>query len=208
MRQSGKIVSKMTSLTGFLTGLSVGVYCLGICLPIFIPILLSKKRKTKESFWLILEFSLGRLLGYLLFGFIVGYLGVAIQSSVVHQIIRLSTALMGLFMLGYSLGLVGWWGHKACRTFFHQVKTPLFLGFLTGLNVCPPFLASLTYVFNLKSALLGAFYFLFFFLGTSVYIVPLALLGVFSKQTIFQKIARISGILVGIYFLLSGLNAL
>ena len=145
----------MTIIPGFLTGLSVGVYCLGICLPIFIPILLAEKRKTKESFWLILEFSLGRLLGYLLFGFIVGYLGMVVQSRMIHQIVRLSTSLMGVLMIGYSLGLTSWWGHKACKTFFHKLKIPILLGFLTGINVCPPFLASLTYVFNLQSVLLG-----------------------------------------------------
>ena len=196
----------MTILPGFLTGLSVGVYCLGICLPIFIPVLLAEKRKTKESFLLILEFSLGRFLGYLLFGFIVGWLGVVVQSKIIHQIVRLSTSLMGVLMIGYSLGLTSFWGHKKCKAVFHKLKIPILLGFLTGINVCPPFLASLTYVFNLQSVLLGVLYFLFFFLGTSIYIVPLAFLGVFSQQTIFQKIARISGILVGTYFLILGLG--
>ena len=196
----------MSIFTGFFTGLSVGVYCLGICLPIFVPVLLSQKRKTKESFWLVLEFSLGRLLGYLLFGFLVGYLGVVIKSNIIHQIARISTAMMGFLMLGYSLRLTFFLGHKTCKVFSQKVKIPILLGFLTGINVCPPFLASLTYVFNLKSALSGMLYFLFFFLGTSVYIVPLAFLGVFSQQTIFQKIARVAGIFVGGYFLVSGLT--
>ena len=196
----------MTIVSGFLAGLSVGVYCLGICLPIFVPVLLAEKRKTKESFWLIIEFSIGRLLGYLLFGLIVGYLGVVLQSKIIHQIVRLSTSLMGVLMIGYSLGLISWWGHKACKRFFHRAKIPILLGFLTGINVCPPFLASLTYVFNLQSVLLGVLYFLFFFLGTSIYIVPLAFLGVFSQQTIFQKIARVSGVFVGAYFVYSALR--
>jgi len=196
----------MTIIPGFLTGLSVGIYCLGICLPIFVPILLSQERKTKESFWLVLEFSAGRLLGYLTFGFLVGWLGVVIESKIVHQIAQLSTALMGVLMLGYSLGLTALWRYQACRTFFQKVRIPILLGFLTGLNVCPPFLASLGFVFNLKSILLGVLYFLFFFLGTSVYIVPLAFLGIFSQQPFFQKIARISGVLVGGYFLISGLT--
>lgn len=196
----------MTVFAGFLTGLSVGIYCLGICLPIFVPILLSEKRKIKQSFWLILEFSAGRILGYLLFGFLVGYLGVAIQGRTAHQIARFSTSLMGFLILGYSLGLTGLWRYPACKAIFPKVKIPIVLGFLTGINICPPFLASLSYVFNLKSALLGMLYFLFFFFGTSVYIVPLAFLGIFSQQPIFQKIARISGIFVGGYFLISGLT--
>ncbi|MBL7159857.1 sulfite exporter TauE/SafE family protein [Candidatus Microgenomates bacterium] len=194
-------------ISGFLTGLSVGIYCLGSCLPIFIPILLGQKRDVKKSFWLVLQFSFGRLLGYIFFGFMAGFLGLLIRSQLVHHLIGFSTFLLGLLMIGYSLGLVRW-GAKVCGRNFLWVKVPFLLGFLTGVGPCPPFLASLGYVFNLKSILLGMGYFLFFFLGTSVYIVPLAFLGFFTRKTIFQKIARASGVLVGIYFLISGLRVL
>lgn len=197
----------MVVFSGFLTGLSVGIYCLGICLPIFVPLLLAQKRKTKESFWLVLEFSFGRLLGYILFGFIIGYLGVVIESLLVHKIAVFTTLFLGLLMIGYSLGLIHW-GVKVCQRSFIWLKIPFLLGFLTGASPCPPFLASLGYVFNLQSILLGVVYFLFFFFGTSLYIVPLAFLGFFSRETKLQKIARISGILVGIYFLISGLRFL
>jgi len=194
-------------ISGFLTGLSVGVYCLSLCLPVFIPILLGKKRDTKKNFWLVLQFSFGRLLGYIFFGFITGFLGLAIQNRLAHQLASYSTSLLGLLMIGYSLGLLHW-GVKVCGKNFIWVKIPFLLGFLTGASPCPPFLASLGYIFNLKSILFGVAYFLFFFLGTSVYIVPLAFLGFLSKKTIFQKIARVSGVLVGIYFLISGLRIL
>ena len=194
-------------ISGFLTGLSVGIYCLSLCLPVFIPILLGKERNTKKNFWLVLQFSFGRLLGYIFFGFITGFLGLAIQNRLAHQLASYSTSLLGLLMIGYSLGLLHW-GAKVCGKNFIWVKIPFLLGFLTGVGPCPPFLASLGYVFNLKSILLGMGYFLFFFLGTSVYIVPLAFLGFFTRKTIFQKIARASGVLVGIYFLISGLRVL
>lgn len=197
----------MVIISGFLTGLSVGIYCLGICLPVFVPIILGQKREPKESFWLVLEFSLGRLLGYVLFGFIVGYLGVVIESLLVHRVIGLATLLLGLLMIGYSLGLF-YWGAKVCAKSFIWIKIPFLLGFLTGVSPCPPFLTSLGYVFNLQSILLGMAYFLFFFLGTSVYIAPLAFLGLFSRETKLQKIARVSGIFVGIYFFISGLKVL
>lgn len=197
----------MVLISGFLTGLSVGVYCLGICLPIFIPILLGQKRETKEIFWLVIQFSFGRLLGYIFFGFLIGYLGIAIESKIVHQIVGLTTLLLGFLMIGYSMGLVRW-GVKVCQRGFLWMKIPFILGFLTGASPCPPFLVSLGYVFNLKNILLAISYFLFFFLGTSVYIVPLAFLGLFSRETRLQKIARISGILVGIYFVFSSLRLL
>jgi len=197
----------MVIVSGFLTGLSVGIYCLGICLPIFVPIILGQKRETKESFWLVLQFSLGRLLGYIFFGFMVSYLGLAIQSKIVHQIAGLTTLFLGLLMIGYSLGLLRW-GDKVCASSFIWVKIPFLLGFLTGASPCPPFLASLGYVFNLQKVILGVLFFLMFFLGTSIYIVPLAFLGFLSKENIFQRIAQVSGIFVGIYFLFSSLRFL
>ena len=191
----------MQTLTaGFLAGLSVGVYCLGTCLPIFVPYLLSKKRTPKSSFHVVLEFSLGRLLGYLVFGLAFGWLGETITNITIHQLVTLGNIWMGLLMILYSLGTID---KKFCSMLpFSKIKWVFLLGFLTGVNICPPFLASLTYVFNLQGALTAVFYFLMFFLGTSVYIVPAALLGIFTKFPGLQKLARVSGVLVGLYFVL------
>lgn len=194
----------MNLLAGFSTGLSVGVYCLGVCLPVFIPLILAERKNLKSSFLITLEFSLGRLLGYLLFGAIVGYLGVAIQSQLIHQIINVAMMLSGGLLVGYSLGLLKW--GKACSPYFKLFHFPFLFGFLTGLNVCPPFLASLAYIFNLKSVINSIFYFLMFFLGTSLYIIPLGFLGFFSKKGRLQKIARLSGIFAGLYFIYTALR--
>jgi len=187
-------------VSGFLAGLSVGVYCIGLCLPIFLPYLLSEKRTPKSSFRLVLEFSLGRLLGYLTFGFVFGYLGEKITNLTVHQIVALGNIWTGLLMILYSLGTID---KKFCAAIpFSKIRWVLLLGFLTGVNLCPPFLASLTYVFNLQGALLATLYFLMFFLGTSVYIVPTALLGIFTRFNWLQKLAQVSGVLVGLYFVI------
>ena len=189
--------------TGYLAGLSVGVYCLGLCLPIFLPILLSHKRTTKKSFLLIIEFSLGRLAGYLFFALLFGWLGAQIQSNWIHQIASLANIWLGLLIILYSLGTID---KKFCSFFrFNKIKWPAVLGFLTGVNICPPFLASLTYVFTLKQVITSLIYFLFFFLGTSTYIIPAALLGVFSKTNWIIKVARIAGIAVGVYFVIQNL---
>lgn len=197
----------MTVFPGFLAGLSVGVYCIGVCLPIFVPLILSDKQNTRSSVRIVLEFSLGRLLGYLFFGILIGYLGVEIESDLVHRVITLATLFTGLTLIVFSLGILRW-GHGACQLFFGKAKVPVILGFLTGVNVCPPFLASLSYIFNLRNVFASAIYFVFFFLGTSVYIVPLGLLGSFSSETILQKIARASGVFVGSYFVYIALKIL
>jgi sulfite exporter TauE/SafE len=147
-----------------------------------------------------LEFSLGRLLGYLFFGLVFGWFGQVIQNNLVHYVIALANIWTGILMVIYSLGKIDL---KLCAFLpFHKIKWPLLLGFLTGVNICPPFLASLTYVFNLKDAILSLLYFLMFFLGTSVYIVPAAFLGIFTRSTWVQKIAQASGIVVGLYFVI------
>ncbi len=191
----------METLTaGFLAGLSVGVYCLGLCLPIVVPYLLSQSRTPKSSLRVILEFSLGRLLGYLTFGLALGWLGEQVTSVTIHQIVALGNIWTGLLMILYSLGTID---KKFCSFLpFQKIKWIFLLGFLTGVNICPPFLASLTYVFNLQGAFAAVLYFLMFFLGTSVYIVPAALLGVFTRFAWMQKLARVSGVLVGLYFVL------
>ncbi len=186
-------------IPGYLAGLSVGVYCLGTCLPVFLPVLLSQEQTPKTSFRLVIEFSLGRLVGYLTFGLIFGYLGQIITNTPTHQIVALANIWTGILMIVYSLGVID---KKFCSFLpFQKIKWPLLLGFLTGVNVCPPFLASLTHVFNLRDAISSLTYFLLFFLGTSTYIVPTALLGTFTRLGWLPKLARFSGIAVGIYFI-------
>jgi sulfite exporter TauE/SafE len=192
-----------TVFSGFLSGFSIGVYCLGLCLPVFLPILLSQKRTTKKSFLLILEFSAGRLAGYLFFGFAFGSLGVITKSDFVNLLAILTNFWMGILMILYSFGTID---KKFCAVLpFAKIKWPLLLGFLTGVNICPPFLASLTYVFNLKSIIYSLIYFLMFFLGTSTYIIPAAFLGIFTRINWVQRIAQVSGVIVGLYFVIQNL---
>lgn len=186
--------------SGYLAGLSVGIFCLGTCLPIFLPILMSEKRDLKKSAGLILEFSLGRLIGYLIFGLIFGWLGQTIHNQLIHSLVSLGNFWMGISLVLFSLGRID---KKICSFLpFKKIRWPFLVGLLTGVNVCPPFIASLTHVFNLKSAVLSMLYFLAFFLGTSTYLVPTLFLGgKFTHYPVVQKIARISGVIVGIYFI-------
>ena len=195
----------MENLTfGFLTGLSVGVYCLGLCLPIFLPILFSQKTSGKKSLYLVLQFSAGRLIGYFLFGLIFSYLGQKIQSQLIHTIVSLVNLWMGIMLILFGLGKID---KKLCSLkIFQKVKWPLLLGFLTGVNVCPPLMASLTHVFNLENAFNSLLYFLAFFIGTSVYLVPATLFGVFTKFPLIQKVAHFAGVIAGLYFVTRSLS--
>lgn len=113
----------MNPLVGFSSGLSVGVYCIGVCLPIFVPMILADKQNTRSSLRIVLEFSLGRLLGYLLYGILIGYVGISIGSNLIHKLVSFATLSMGLIMVVYALGFLKW-GHAACKIFFGRVKVP------------------------------------------------------------------------------------
>ena len=76
------------------------------------------------------------------------------------------------------------------------------MGFFMGINLCPPFLLSVTYVFSKHSPFYGMAYFALFFLASSIYFLPLVFLGLASKAREFQRVARVSGFLVaGIFFI-------
>ena len=75
------------------------------------------------------------------------------------------------------------------------------MGMLMGVNACPPFLLSLTYVFTLQSVAKGIAYFFMFFIGTTVYFVPMFFLGYLNRIREFQFVGRISAMIVGLIFL-------
>jgi len=152
---------------------------------------------------MILKFIFGRFSGYVLFGAIFGYLGERINNSTVNLILIISLMALSLLLIIYASGLLkqkSW-----CSGKFFREKSPLLMGFFMGINICPPFLMSLAYVFTLHSAVKGIIYFIMFFLGTSIYFLPLVFLGFLGKMKEFRLIARISALIVGIVFLIYGI---
>lgn len=190
-------------LQPFLLGLSVGIFCIVYCVPFIAPCLVSEARKRKEDFKMIMKFISGRFGGYVLFGAVFGYLGERISNSTVNLILIISLMALSLLLIFYAIGFLKpkW---SFCSGKFFREKSPLMMGFFMGVNICPPFLMSLVYVFTLHSVFKGIIYFCMFFLGTSLYFLPLVFLGLLSKMKEFQLIARVSALIVGIIFLIYG----
>ena len=86
-------------------------------------------------------------------------------------------------------------------------RIPLLMGFLMGVNICPPFLISVAYVFTLHSMFKGIVYFLVFFAATTLYFLPLFFFGFLSKLNEFRAVARVSAVLVGLLFIAYGIYA-
>jgi len=190
----------------FLLGISVGIFCFTYCVPFIAPYLASEERKLSKNFKIILQFIFGRLGGYILFGAIFGYLGEKISNQTVNLILIVSLIILSLFLIIYALGFLKPKGiFCSVKYLKFREKSPLLMGFLMGINICPPFLMSLAYVFTLHSALRGIIYFLMFFLGTTLYFLPVTFLGYLGKMKEFRFIARIAGLIVGFAFLIYGI---
>jgi sulfite exporter TauE/SafE len=190
----------------FLLGISVGIFCFTYCVPFIAPYLASEERKIGKNFRIILEFIFGRLGGYILFGAIFGYLGEKISNQVVNLILIIFLIFLSLVLIFYALGFLKPRGFFcSARYIKFREKSPVLMGFLMGINICPPFLMSLAYVFTLHSALKGIIYFLMFFLGTTIYFLPITFLGYLGKMKEFRLIARIAGLIVGFAFLVYGI---
>ncbi len=188
-------------ISPFLLGLSAGIYCLTFCIPFVAPMMIAEARGRRENLFVILKFIFGRLLGYVTFGAVFGYLGQRINNQVLNLILMVALMLLSLILILHALGLMKWKRFSFCHKIKkYNAKIPLLMGFLMGVNICPPFLMSLTYVFTLHSALKGIVYFLMFFLGTTLYFLPLVFLGYLNKMKEFQLVGRIAALIVGTLF--------
>ncbi len=184
-----------------LAGLSVGAFCLTYCFPFMGAFFTAETRDLNKNFRVLWKFLAGRLAGYLCFGLLAGFLGEKFDPRWLRIATDLSFIVLSLLLFFYLLGLVRETGF--CKTPpWLQGRHPALMGFLMGINLCPPFLLSITYVFSKQSALYGMVYFALFFLASSVYFLPVVFLGLAARAREFRKVARASGFLVtGIFFI-------
>lgn len=186
-------------------GLSTGLFCAGFCLPLLAPVMLAEGGGTKRSARRVGFFLTGRLVAYLLFGIVFGALGGALTrlGPVKAWLLPAVYGLLGLGMIGY--GVVRSMPHVG----FCRILTPRFesdsyvaaLGFLAGINICPPFLLAVTTVIDIGGALRGLLFFFVFFLATTVYLLPLFFAGLAGRFAAVRFAARVASIVAGSYFI-------
>lgn len=195
-------------LQPLLTGLSVGAFCLTTCFPFMGSILVAENRPFKKNLRVVIEFLGGRLAGYLTFGFLTGYLGEKVNARWLHLANDISLILLSILLIAFLTGLIREQRIFCISSQTLRGKSPAIMGFLLGINLCPPFLLSLSYIFTQRSAWYGIFYFFLFFIASSIYFLPLAFAGLLSKTKEFQQAAHLSGYLVAIIFFIYGLYSI
>ena len=191
-----------------LLGLSTGPFCLGFCLPVLFPLTCAAGRVTfRQRARTLAEFSLGRLLAYLAFGALVGFLGQRLTAPWSARIAGGAIICLALLLLGFGImqtfPRLGICRHLECV--LPAKRFPVLMGLCTGLNACPPFLLAVTYVFTLGDVGGGLAFFAVYFMVASLYIIPMLFVGDAAKHAPVRWIAQISSILAGAVFAWMGL---
>ncbi len=210
-------------MSGFLLGLANGATCLATCAVVLVPFFLGEGRRVGENGWLLARFLIGRLAGYLLFGLLAWAANwLVLRDSEARSVVfAVAYFLLAGLMLAYGVGKLNM---GACaitprelrarfgRTVWLRPMLPVLFGLLTGLNLCPPFLLAFANA-ALNGTLGGSLlFFLAFFLGTSLYLLPLPLIGLLrnggqaaNTHTAFQTVGRLAAVLMSVYYIFSGM---
>jgi sulfite exporter TauE/SafE len=166
-------------------GLSTGLFCAGFCVPLVGPLLLADdKGGMRRSASRVGLFLLGRLVAYLLFGVVFGALGGALSRRWPFKsvLLPLLYAGLGLLMIGYAVvQSFPHWG--LCRAVSPGLRSGWYValvGFLAGINICPPFLLAVTTVMDIGGALKGA---------------------LFNRFASVRFAARVAAVAAGLYFI-------
>ena len=188
-----------------------GATCLAYCAPVLVPLVLGEARGAARSLALVGQFLGGRLVGYLLFGFLAWEAGRLASSVGSHRGLAFGVTYVLLAVLMLLYGVFGspvscageMRGARALLARWPSVL-PAGLGFLTGINICPPFLLAFAGAAESRSVWGSLLFFLLFFAGTSVYMLPLSLAGAFRRFQAVQRVGRLAAVLMGLYYLYIG----
>ncbi len=199
-------------MQGFLLGLANGVTCLAYCAPVLIPFMLGEGQKTRQNWAVLGKFLGGRLGGYLLFGVLAWLASQLIFGPAAYRNLLFGAIYVVLAALLLVYGLlkapapcVG--SIRGARAFLRRwpLLLPVGLGFLTGLNLCPPFLLAITSAAGAGSLAASLVFFLAFFVGTSVYFIPTAFVGLANRMSALQTVGKLAAVLIALYYLYSGI---
>lgn len=186
-------------------GLSTGPYCLGACAPFLVPYMFAEGQTSwRGNLRIIVEFMAGRFVAYALFGALVGWVGALLHPHVTAWMTAIALGVTAAVMLVYAINqsLPRW---RICGPFIVPKwgrRAPFLLGFLIGINVCPPFLVAVARLMQLGRVAGGVIFFLSFFLGTSLYLLPILGLSPLTKIERLQFVGSLSALLAGGWFLL------
>ena len=200
---------------GILLGLGTGSVCLAYCGPVVIPFLLGENKNIGTNFIYISLFLTGRLAAYIVIGIIAGIAGVLFfqPSGLKDVIIGISYILLSILLVVYGFYRIKGVCLGEVQTKVSEKyggKTPYLVpvigGIFTGLNICPPFILAIAQAVATHHVFNSVLFFIMFFIGTSLYFIPLPFIGIFNKQNVLRIIGKFASILAGLLYLYKGIT--
>lgn len=191
-------------IEGLILGLALGTTCLITCVPIYVPVLMQKQRNMMQTIMAIVALSAGRFISYAAFGLIVGFLGQKFATSVAfsNHLTAASYAAVGIYLI-YSAFVTGHSEKMNCpaKKYSKLSANPFIVGVVTGISICPSFLGAIGRAADAGGAFGGLMLFTGFFVGTTLYVLPLGFLSFLSKNRVFRLVGVFASIVAGIWFL-------
>ena len=199
-------------------GLATGPVCLASCGPVVLPWMLVQPRGVRAHSRQLALFLAARLAGYLVFAAAAWCAGSAIPRSFAGRswIFGGIQVLLAVALLVYAAG----WPRTRCAAAkaanLVQIGAPqpprpagaLSLGFLTGINLCPPFLLAGVRAAQLNSLSSALVFFVCFFLGTAVWFSPFLSLAWIRRSQSVVAVARMVAVLLACWYMFSGASIL
>lgn len=201
-------------MKGFLLGLANGTVCLSYCAPVLVPYLLGQGQTVRRNYLDLGRFLLGRLSGYLIFAVLAWWLSLLIKDNSVYRELLFGGSyclLAGLLIYycfrkapnlcaaEYAKGILP--GFITRSVFL----LPFALGLLTGLNLCPPLLLAFTSAASGGGLWSSLLFFAAFFVGTSVFFIPVPFMGLIKRKEALQTIGKMASGLIGVYYFCMGI---
>jgi hypothetical protein len=191
-------------------GLSSGSACLATCGMVMFPYLMSGSAGVKRIALDLTLFLMTRFLVYFILATLSWYFGQALFSNpVVRNIVP------GILYMVFAVLLV--WDSiskksnpdcpaKILKTVNNHRLVPILLGIVNSLGFCPALFIILTKGATQGTLIQSYVAFLAFFIGSSLWFLPLPLAGKIRKKEVLRNIGILATGLAGIIFMIKGLT--
>ena len=193
-------------------GLSSGSACLATCGMVMFPYLMAGSAGVKRIAIDLSLFMLTRFVIYFIMATLAWYFGQALFSNpVVRNIVP------GILYIVFAVLLV-WYSidknhkkdcpAKIVKTVNNHRLVPILLGIVNSLGFCPALFIIITKSATQGTLIQSYLAFLAFFIGSSVWFLPLPLAGKMRKKEVLQNIGILATGLAGIIFMIKGITNL
>jgi cytochrome c biogenesis protein CcdA len=193
-------------------GLSSGSACLATCGMVLFPYLMAGSASVKKIVIDLSLFMFTRFIIYFIMATLAWYFGQAIFSNpVIRNIVP------GILYIVFAVLLI-WYSFdknrkKTCpvkiiKTVTNHRLVPILLGIVNSLGFCPALFIILTKSATQGTLIQSYLAFLAFFIGSSLWFLPLPLAGKMRKKEVLQNIGILATGLAGIIFMIKGITNL